>query len=103
MVAAGATHTMEREVYESESHTAFSFSTPYLYEGLHFAGECHSKKREAFSIETEHFTNLCFALWQLKQYQATPAMLHVSKEASTSQEIVLNSKYAPSKGLLIMQ
>jgi ABC-type amino acid transport substrate-binding protein len=34
----GATHTMEREVYTDYANSNFSFSTPYLFEGLRVGG-----------------------------------------------------------------
>lgn len=42
VVAAGTTHTMEREISEKGTLTGFSFSEPYLYEGLQLAGDPHS-------------------------------------------------------------
>lgn len=42
LLAAGTTHTMEREVNEATTQTGFSFSTPYLYEGLQLAGDPQS-------------------------------------------------------------
>ena len=39
VLAAGTTHTMQRQVYESYTKTGFSFSVPYVYEGLQLAGK----------------------------------------------------------------
>ena len=38
LLAAIATHTMDRDVWSSHGGTGLSFSTPYLYDGLKFAG-----------------------------------------------------------------
>ena len=38
VIAAGATHTLQRQVYEGHTKTGFAFSLPYVYEGLQLAG-----------------------------------------------------------------
>ncbi|CAB9530033.1 extracellular solute-binding protein [Seminavis robusta] len=39
VVAAGLTHTMERQVYHTHSRAGFAFTMPYLYQGMQLAGQ----------------------------------------------------------------
>lgn len=38
VMAAGTTHTMQRQVYEANTKAGYVFSSPYIYEGLQLAG-----------------------------------------------------------------